>query len=243
MRLSRLRVPYLLICLAALVGCQSVNPLMRLDTVIVDLSKSRLYQQEATENGLMAYASKWTDQAANGDILEVVFFSEANPYGYKQVCLYQMVLFPPAFKYREKTKKELTAKLKAAYDAAKWTENTPILEILSRLGENHGSSPNLSWHLVIISDLMQSSKKLTLSSQYLSRSSDAMVVEKMSSLSLAPKFPPETIDVYYFPGLVNKNTAIETLEYRKVLSIFRNFLGSWASAAQVKFTNLEEVQR
>ena len=218
-------------------------PPNRLDTVVVDLSKSRLYQREATRNGLMAHVGRWADQAKSGDTLEVIFFSDTNPYGYEQVCLYRMVLLPPAFKYREKAKKELTEKLNAAYEEARWTESTPLLEILSRLGENHGSSPNISWHLVIISDLMQSSKRLTLSSQYLSRSSDVKVVEKMLSLCWAPRFPPQTIDVYYFPGLVNKNTAVETLEYRKVLSIFRNFLGSWASTAQVEFTNLEEVQR
>lgn len=222
-------------------GCQR-DSLTKCEWLIADNSLSLDHEKKAALEQTRGCVWKFSERANTGDRWKMFTFTEAEePYRHRLSLEYAFKIKPPAWKSRKEQAEKLISGLDCAYEEAGRVRNTPLLEVIRFLGEVSAESSSSDWQLVIISDLMQSSKKLTLSPDYLGNHDDQEVLDAMGVLCPRPKRPPTAIQVYWYPGLLSDNEAVNLKDHERIRHLFRDFLARWSrNACPINFSAIEE---
>jgi len=209
--------------------------------LIVDNSHSLVVQADAALNHAKQAARDFALKYSSGAKWKMIFFAPAGEaYCYRIVAQHTLQISPPAWKSRQSQVKEMVVKVERAFAENPRVGSTPLLEVIDFVNEVLTQSGTGKWHLVVISDLLQSSKELTLTRAYLKARSDSEILEEMAKVCPRPNSPPVNIKIYWYPGLVNKKQAVHLKDHERLRRIFNQFFKSWSQKQfPVTFTAID----
>jgi hypothetical protein len=211
--------------------------------IVCDSSGSIFDQQDKLEKTLEMETRQFAMEAKSGSTIYLIGFTEnGQAYNQKIFAHHTLAIKPPAWKSRKAQAKIALMKLKKGFKKMSFINQTPLLEVNRFEADLANRRSGRSWHLVIISDLMQTSPKLTLSPEYLKWSKDSDILREMLKICPPAHFPPERVTVYWYPGLLSKNKAIEPEAHERVRELFGDFLDKWAGdGCKIEMIPMEEV--
>lgn len=208
--------------------------------MVSDNSGSLDYKTEDVLARLEEEALQFVKSGMTGDRFQMAVFTTTGSVISHDVCVeYELKIVPPAWESCKKQTEALRGLIRKAWREAGTVERTPLLETLDFIGWIEMDGPTKHWEVVIIGDLMQATKALTVDSVYLKGHSDEEILDDMKRICRRPKIAPSSIQVYYYPGQVDRGHLVSLRDYERVHWAFSHFLQWWAGAdCKVTFNSL-----
>ncbi|MCL5407089.1 MAG: hypothetical protein M1429_01150 [Patescibacteria group bacterium] len=220
---SRVLIFCLMIC--CLMGCS--KKVAEEWLIIADNSKSLKPQMNLIKKGVDKVGEDFVKMACTGSNLKMVGFSQVNS-AYKHLVLakHHFVLTVPADISRKEQATKIIKEFGQAIDNVQLVDQSPLLEVV-RI-ESELMPKDRGWRLVMTSDFIQSSSALLFTPKYLASRGNQAIIKDMLAIAPKPKNPPISVTLYWYPGLLAKDQAIDPETHARVRRIFKQFFQAWA---------------
>ncbi len=208
-----------------LTGCSKKIPENWL--IIADNSKSLKSQTNLIKKGIDKVGESFVRRACTGSNLKLVGFSQVDSaYRHLVLAKHNFILTVPADISRKEQATKIVNEFGQAVSNVPLVDNSSLLEVIRIQSE---LMPNdCQWRLIIISDFIQSTSALLFTPKYLVSRGNREIVKDMLAISPKPANPPISVTLYWYPGLWDKNQAIDPKTHARVRRIFKQFFQSWA---------------
>jgi len=223
-----MRKAILVFCLLVLLVTGCAKRLSEDWILIADTSISVFKNQKAlVDRGVSKVGEDFVRGVRTGSSLKLVGFSPLNT-AYKHLVLAQhdFVLEVPADESRRQQAQAIREKFTQAIARAKGVRHTPLLEVIRF--ESELIPADRTWRLVVISDLIQSTDNLNFTTQYLANRGNSDIVADMLLVCPKPKNPPQSVTLYWYPGLLKQDQAIDPETHARIRRLFNQFFRAWA---------------
>ncbi len=212
-----------------LAGCRPAPP-PDLE-VLIDNSRS-LHGDlpQAIGTCVVEKAGAWVQQAPPpGSRFRIWIFAPDGEYAAQEYVAYTMpTLKAPAFKHRARFTAEMKADLERRLQCTPFTHRgSPVIEAIGHVTHVRDLSPKAGYHLVVISDLMQTSPRLELTPLQLARQKDSVLITRMRGIAPIPQCPPARVTFITYPGFTEGKKPLPDRLHQRICRLFEELAAEW----------------